>query len=454
MSAITQRPDSSSSATLPLLADAAARRVVAWRHGAPVRVDAFLADVMSTAARLPAAPAVVNLCVDRYAFLVAFCAALVAGQTNLLPPSRAEQAVRDVMAAHPGCYALGDQADVGGIAPYLALPSLTGTTATTTAVPTIAADHVAAIGYTSGSTGKPVANAKTWGSFAASSAGNLGMLRAHLDEPFHVLATVPPQHMYGMELSVLLPLFGHAGVHAGRPLLPADVARELAELPAPRVLATTPVHLRALVKSGQAMPPLAALVSATAPLPRELARAAEDAFGAPMLEMFGSTETCVFASRRTAREDVWATYPGVHVEPHARGTTVMAPQLAAPVELADIFEPAPGGFYLRGRGRDMLDMAGKRASLADLNQRLLAIDGVVDGVIFQPDAVDALGVQRLAALVVAPDLDAAAIRAALARVVDPVFLPRPLHKVNALPRNATGKLPRQALQDLLQRGAG
>jgi acyl-coenzyme A synthetase/AMP-(fatty) acid ligase len=32
--------------------------------------------------------------------------------------------------------------------------------------------------------------------------------------------------------------------------------------------------------------------------------------------------------------------------------------------------------------------------------------------------------------------------------IDPVFLPRPLLMVERLPRNATGKLPQQALQEL------
>jgi acyl-coenzyme A synthetase/AMP-(fatty) acid ligase len=34
--------------------------------------------------------------------------------------------------------------------------------------------------------------------------------------------------------------------------------------------------------------------------------------------------------------------------------------------------------------------------------------------------------------------------------MDPVFLPRPLVFVDALPRNATGKLPREALVRLAQ----
>ena len=70
--------------------------------------------------------------------------------------------------------------------------------------------------------------------------------------------------------------------------------------------------------------------------------------------------------------------------------------------------------------------------------------------VFLPDSEGP--VQRVAALVVAPELDEAAVLAALREVVDPVYLPRPLKRVAALPRNATGKLPRGALLEAL-RGA-
>ena len=99
----------------------------------------------------------------------------------------------------------------------------------------------------------------------------------------------------------------------------------------------------------------------------------------------------------------------------------------------------------------MLEIAGKRASLGDLTRRLLAIPGVQDGVVFQLDDGDALDVHRIAALAVAPALDEHAILDALRRAIDPVFLPRPLLKVAALPRNETGKLPRAALLELLAR---
>jgi len=439
---------------LPLLGWADPSAVFAWRRGGAVTAAAFMAQVKAVAASLPAAAAAINLCEDRYAFLVAFCAIVLRGQINLLPSSRAPQAVDEVMLAHPGCYALGEQALDPAPQGYRQLPPLDAAPAGDGSPwPLIPSDQVVAIGYTSGSTGTPSANAKTWGSFHASNAGNLAMLRAAIGPQFEVVATVPPQHMYGMEMSVLLPLLGEVGVHAGRPFFPADVATALDEVRAPRLLVTTPVHLRALVESGIALPPIAAMLSATAPLPLELAQAAEQRFGAPVLEVFGSTETCVFASRRPAVDADWSLYDRVTLHPQPDGTAVEAPQLTSPITLADIVSLSDGGrrFRLRGRHADLLEIAGKRASLAELSRRLLAIPGVQDGVVFQLDDGDALGVHRIAALAVAPGLDAHAILDGLRRAIDPLFLPRPLKLVQSLPRNETGKLPRAALLELLHR---
>jgi acyl-coenzyme A synthetase/AMP-(fatty) acid ligase len=442
----------SAQAVLPLLHACDPRRIVAWRHGAAVRTAQFLAHVEQVAALLPEASAAVNLCEDRYAFLVAFCAIARRGQANLLPPSRAPQAVEEVMAAHPGSYALGELALSPAPHGYRKLPALEADPVPApTVVPAIPAGQPVAIGYTSGSTGTPRANVKNWRNLCASSTGTLAMLGGVAGAPFHVVATVPPQHIYGIEMSVLLPLLGEVAVHAGRPFFPADVAAALAEVPAPRVLVTTPVHLRALVAAGTVLPPLAAILSATAPLPHELAQAAEQAFGAPLLEVFGSTETCAFASRRVTRDADWTLYEGVRLHPQPDGTLVEAPQLDVPVVLADIVSLHDAGrrFRLCGRNTDLLEIAGKRASLGDLTRRLLAIPGVQDGIVFQLDVPDAAGVRRIAALAVAPALDEAAILDALRRAVDPVFLPRPLRRVPALPRNETGKLPRAALLALL-----
>ncbi len=429
-------------AALPLLARDAPERVFAWSRGRAVTAGEFLADVHAAATVLPPGDAV-NLCEDRYAFLVAFCAVACRGHANLLPASRMPQAVAETLAAHPGSYALTD-AD---------LPA-PGGHGRREVVPTIPGAQVVAVGFTSGSTGRPKPNAKRWASFAASTARNVAAFDTLVDfaaAPFaHVVATVPAQHMYGIEMSVLLPLLGPFSVHASRPLFPADVAAALAAVPAPRVLVTTPVHLAALLRENVALPVLAAITSATAPLSQELAAQAEHRYGAPVLELFGSTETCVIAQRRCALGEDWRLQQDVEIRPQPDGALVDAPYFDQPVALADIVELLPDRrFRLCGRHADLIEIAGKRASLADLTRRVAALDGVEDAAVFQLDDTDATGVRRIAALVVAPGRNEGALLHELRAAIDPAFLPRPLRKVAALPRNETGKLPRAALLAML-----
>lgn len=454
MSAVVVPPSTGSAQPQPL-AVGSGDRILAFDRNGCIDLETFLAQVRGVAAVLPAGRHAVNLCEDRYRFLVAFCAVALRGQVTLLPSSRAPAVITDVLAQYADSYSLGDGL-LEAVPPghWLLpepLPVLAGEAPAE--VPVIDESAIVAIGFTSGSTGHPKPNPKTWAAFRASTGQNLAALESLWQghAMANVVATVPPQHMYGMELSVLLPLLGPAGLHAGRPFFPQDVARVLEETPEPRLLATTPVHLRALVESGVRLPPLCGIVSATAPLSQELAAAAEASFGCEVREVFGSTETCVIARRRTARETAWTPLPGVEVHPRPDGALVSAAHLPLPVALADLLElEGDGRFHLRGRQADLLEIAGKRASLGDLTRRLLAIPGVVDGVVLQLDEDDALGVARVAALVVAPTLEEAAILARLRESVDPVFLPRPLKRVSALPRSETGKLPRAELLRLLR----
>lgn len=461
MSAVIETPEAVASPSRRVaIVEGPADRCFAFDAHRRIALDRFLVDVQGVAAGLPEAACAINLCEDRYRFLVAFCAIALRGQINLLPPSRAQTAIEDVRRQYPDSYCLSDV----GLSP--APPKLhvlpeplaaLDAIAPDGRMPEVDLDALAMIGFTSGSTGAPKANPKTWASLRASTAQNAAALRdlwpgghAAGHSVLPVVATVPPQHMYGMELSVLLPLFAPVAVHAARPFFPEDVAHALGHADAPALLVTTPVHLRALVESGIALPPLAGIVTATAPLTQALAAAAEQRFGCEVRELFGATETCVVAHRRTAREEAWRAYPGVRLHPQPDGTLVEAPHLPAPVILADLVElRADNTFVLCGRQSDLLEIAGKRASLGDLNRRLQSVPGVIDGVMLQLDACDVTGVRRIAALVVAPGLDEAAILQSLRVSVDPVFLPRKLRIVEALPRNDTGKLPREALLRLL-----
>lgn len=166
-----------------------------------------------------------------------------------------------------------------------------------------------------------------------------------------------------------------------------------------------------------------------------------------MVEIYGSTETGAIATRRTARQLNFTPLDGVTLSHDGDAWHVQAPYLDSDMPLGDVLRfSEEGDFSVEGRLGDMIKVAGKRTSLAYLNQKIAAIDGVVDAVYLPPDTPHP---DRLAAVVVAPALDNRSLLAALREHVDPVFLPRPIHRVDCLPRNATGKITRDALMKMI-----
>lgn len=391
---------------------------------------------------LPPGPGpLINLCDDRGHFTAAFLAAVQRGQLTLLPHNRSAAALEDVLGAYPGARVIDDASVARALASPLSTPADEG----------FDASAPAAVLFSSGSTGRPSANTRSWASLVAGGRALLERLTMLLDQPpGAILGTVPPQHMYGLETTVLLPLLAGERAHPGRPLLPADVHAALEELPAPRGLVTTPLHLRALVDAGLKWPPLQFVLSATAPLDPALARRAEAELGTRALEIFGSTETGALATRRPAEQAEWRLLGGTRLRPANGEVWAEADHLPAPQRLGDQLEVIDDRrFRVLGRHADMLKVGGKRASLADLNSRLLGIPGVLDGVIVMPPERSGR-VTRPLAVVVAPGLDPSALRRALAAAIDPVFLPRPVYHVDALPRTAAGKLPRDQILALIE----
>ena len=406
--------------------------VIACVDGADVRVDEFLGQVAALAETLPKHRYVINLATNRYTFLVGFCAAIVAGQCTLLPPNRQRETLRDIASDYPDSYVFEDA----------------GTSAAepATTVPEIAADQQVAILFTSGSTGSSTAHPKTWrtfrdGALANEVCYNLG------DRRIYMLATVPPQHSWGLETSILLPLMADVAISSETPLFPQDIADALEELPEPRAIVSSPIHLESLLKSGIDVIGVEHVLSATAPMTQKLAGDLEERLSARVNEVFGCSEAGSLASRKTATETLWNISAPFRFEVLNDRVRVSAPHLPEPVILNDIIElVGESRFRWLGRDQDMINIAGKRGSLAHVNHRLAQVPGVVDGVIFLPSEDS----KRLAALVVAPGLEPSAILDALKEAIDPAFLPRPLYMVPMLPRQETGKLARKMVLDLFE----
>jgi acyl-coenzyme A synthetase/AMP-(fatty) acid ligase len=438
---------------LPLLPDAPPDTRVAWHRNRPVTRAEFLGKVLALAAALPDEGPVINLCSDRYHFALGFFASICRGRLSLLPNALTRDTIARLQDDHPALHCLHDQAgDAFGL-PVIPVAAEALDPRTHTSAPMIPAGQEVACVFTSGSTGRPNPHFKRWGSLLTNIRAEAGRLWDAAGGACAVLGTVPFQHMYGLESTVLLPLLGGGMLCAQRPFFPGDIATALAELPAPRLLVTTPFHLRALLDADLTLPPLDLIVSATAPLATELAQRAESTLGAALLEIYGATETGQIATRRTTTGEPWHCFDGIALQQHGHQTLVSGGHIEQACPLNDIvtLEDATH-FRLVGRGSDMINIAGKRSSLAYLNHVLNSVEGVRDGTFCLPDP-DAEAA-RLAAFVVAPGMTVESIQRALRVHLDPIFLPRPIVFLDQLPRNTTGKLPHDALQALIQTHLG
>jgi acyl-coenzyme A synthetase/AMP-(fatty) acid ligase len=437
---------------LPLVAHVSPDSIVAWRTDGPVTLHCFLAEVRRLATLFPAGNHLLNMCGDRYRFSVGLAAAILTGKVSLLPSTHTPGVVRQIRAFAPDVFCLTDSDSCAVDLPRLRYPDMAAVGLTDEfAIPRIDGTQRIAVVFTSGSTGVPQPHAKTWAGLVGSVQAEAAGLGLSPDKPCAIVGTVPPQHMYGFESTVLMAWSGgHAFSHA-QPFYPADICHALAGVPAPRVLVSSPAHLRALLESGLALPEISLLVSATAPLSLRIAREMEALCDAPLMEIYGSTETGLIATRRPVHAAEWQLLPGIELAVKNDVVHACGGHVETWTVLNDVIEPAADGkFLLHGRIADLVNIAGKRHSLTSLNHLLNAIPGVVDGTFFMPDEAGHDHITRLAACVVAPGMKAPQLLAALREHIDPVFLPRPLLFVDALPRNATGKLPRAALQALFQ----
>jgi acyl-coenzyme A synthetase/AMP-(fatty) acid ligase len=409
----------------------------------------FIGHVTTLAAQLPNKQYCVNLCDNRYLFMVSVCAVIVAKQTNLLPASKSLATQERLAQDYPQSYLLHD-----GIA-ELALGiegfNLNGVSlsqnfdvvaqAEPCAIPLISLDHLAVISFTSGSTGDSQANHKSWNTLSTSTAINSAYMLPNTDQTIYHLATVPSQHMWGFETTVLMSMFANICISDGRPLYPIDIYQELGKLPEPRALVSTPLHLRALAGSGAEGPSIEYILSATAPLDSELAKSIELKLSTKIKEVYGCSEVGSMSVREPAITEKWERFAGLNFTLNSENQVVVsATHLPGDVVLQDNIKLLETPYFeLQGRSSDLINIAGKRGSLHQVNNVMASFVGLIDGVVFFPQQSKA--VPRLVALAVltqGSSLDQ--LRRHFKQQLDAAFVPRPIYLVKALPREDSGKL--------------
>ncbi len=400
----------------------------------------LLNDALVLSKKLPDKAYAINICQQRYFFVVSYLAVILKGQTTLLPTNQTDGTINKLLNDYPRSYCLGDFNHESRDSDFrVDWDLLIGKKEE---FPLIDCHRIISISFTSGSTGEPKAIAKNWREFQCSA--KLALQRFQLvNRTLTVVATVPMQHMYGLETCLFWPLFSNLKLHNSRPFYPQDIRETLNAVDA-GMLISTPTHLKSCINSQDSWTNTQFILSSTAPMPFELATAVEKRFNAPLFEVYGSTETLSFASRRLVLSEHWRLYDGVRLYQQQHRFFAQGGHLMAAIELDDRFIiKSTGHFKSLGRSNDLIKIAGKRASLTELNHLLIQLAIIDDGVFFKKQD------QRLAAFVVS-NASKKEIIAGLKHSVDTVFLPRNLYYLTRLPRNETGKIIQVELTQLIQ----
>ncbi len=416
----------------------------------------FKVDVARVRAGLPEPErdkALLLVCRDRYDFAVCLVAAWSLGHRVALPPNGQPETLRH-MAADDGVQLMLHDSEAGiGLDLRELLGSGQEDDARRSKVGDVAmlsvdpGQHLVTV-WTSGSTGEHQRHEKT----ARQLCGEARVLAREfaMGPGARVLATVPPHHIYGLLFSVLVPLVGGAAFVRGHYLHAGTVAAAVQRWRA-TILVTVPAHLRALkILERPALDGLLHVVSSGAPLPASSAAMLRERLGLVATEVLGSTETGGIAVRTGAGP--WKPLPGVKIEIEGEkdegrllvDSPFLPEHASRPFRTQDVVRRSAGGFEHLGRIDGVVKVGGKRVSLAEVQDRFLAVEGVDDVAVTSVEVGGARGTE-LVALVVAPGWAAEALRSHLRPWLDPVVIPRRLRLVDAIPRGENGKVMRTRL---------
>jgi acyl-coenzyme A synthetase/AMP-(fatty) acid ligase len=394
---------------------------------------------------------VVLVAEDRYVFAAALVACTMRRAIAALPPSAQPEMVREIRHRENVLTVLHDRAGMRGIDVGAILAAASDAISFAPLAPLDAAAPIVDV-YTSGTTGTPMRCPKTAGQLI----GEADTLRAMfaIRPGTAILATVPPHHVYGLLFGVLLPLVSGASF-ARETVLHGEPLAALARRDRSRVLVSVPAHLRALrTVERDAMPAIERVFSSGAPLPNETYEELRERFGWRVISAYGSSETGGIAYR-SHPDDAWTAFDGVTIDVGDDGRLIVDSPFVdpsvRPFATNDRVERVGDhGFRLLGRVDGVLKIGGTRVSIAELEHRLLAVPGIDDAAIVAAEVGGARGTEVWAAIVSKLHTDATSVRRALAPYFERVVLPRRVRVVEALPRDANGKLRRAELRQLFE----
>jgi acyl-coenzyme A synthetase/AMP-(fatty) acid ligase len=307
--------------------------------------------------------------------------------------------------------------------------------------------------FTGGSTGAPKMWTKTVRNLLAET--NAIISHYQIDVQDRLLATVSPNHIYGLLYSVLVPMLASASVAASTPSFPGEI-ESAARLHDATLLISVPAHYRALNGHSFAKSSLRLAFSSAGMLAAEDAAAFSAQTGVGIAEIYGSTETGGIAARvRAAGEVDFKPYANISVKIVGERLNVrsdyLSPGLAMQADgyfcIGDRVAATPGGrFELLGRSDGIVKVGGRRVDLEMVRQALKKLPAVREAVAVSLPVNN--GRQNQIVAVVEGPMGSDAVDRMLLESLEPYARPRSIRVVDKIPLTAAGKFDRKTIVGL------
>jgi long-chain acyl-CoA synthetase len=346
---------------------------------------------------------------------------------------------------------------------------------------------LAVIIYTSGTTGRPKGAMLSHGNLLANVESCRRLLKCVEDDRLAVL--LPLFHSYMLCVGIFLPMTVGATIVLIRSLHPPrNVLVEVAQRKA-TILPAIPQFFRAMASAPAGIPlSLRMAISGAAPLPVQVLQEFGAKFTFPLLEGYGLSEASPVVAKNPLEGvrkagSIGLPIPNVEMsiqddtgkilgtkeigEVCVRGGNVMMGYWNQPEETAkslrngwlltgDIgYRDADGYYYITDRKKDMLLVNGINVYPREVEEVLYQFPGVKEvSVIGVPDARK--GEQPLGFVAASEGItleEQTLLKYARGRLAD-YKVPRRLVFLEALPRNATGKVLKTTLREMARQGTG
>lgn len=355
-----------------------------------------------------------------------------------------------------------------------------------------APDAVALLGYTSGTTGRSKGAMLTHANLAANSTAVTTAWRWTADDL--LLLTLPLFHIHGLGVGMHGAWLTGSSVDLRPRFDAAEVFTTLLQGHVTMFFGVPTMYTRLIAEAqarGQRPPPIRLYVSGSAPLDVQTFAAFERLFGQPILERYGMTETVMnltnpyegerrpgtvgqpFPGQEARIVDVATRQPIADERPgeiEVRGPNVFKGYWQRPDATAEVFDSAgwfstgdlgwrsADGYYtISGRAKELIISGGYNIYPREVEEVLLGHPDVAEvAVVGLPDPD--MGEQVVAAVVLATGAPAEAQQAAVAASIVELCRaqlaaykkPRRVVFLDALPRNALGKVQKHLLRERLQ----